>query len=133
MRNYRGISELSRKDFLDSLEFYDDEYFIILKRNRPIFVAFPSFVGSYLIREFWLSEKEITVTDLQRKNIPDMTDQSLLNIIRNNEVYYILVPYSPEIATAWAEHLSHVVVQEKSEYFWALKTQISLTDSVWSK
>lgn len=46
MRNYRGITEFLRKASLDRLRHFDDEYFVVLKRNAPYLAAFPSCAGN---------------------------------------------------------------------------------------
>lgn len=122
-RNYRGISEFCSKDSLDSLEHFDDEYFVVLRRNRPVLAAFPSSMFGFFSEGKRFSVKEVSVTDLQRKNLPELSGEDVALLIRDNAPYYCIVAYSPELVEEASARLLDMVAAEKSSYFLSVSTQ----------
>jgi len=105
MRNYRGITEFTKKETLASLEFFDDEYFIVMRKNRPFLAAFPVLWGNFLHESLNFEIEYITFTDLQRKNFPEFKSDTIYYIVKDSQPYYTLIQYSSDEVSAVASYL----------------------------
>lgn len=116
MRNYRGITEFVGKPSLDQLQYFDDEYFIVLKHNMPFLAAFPVMCGEYLESQSGYSREYLTVTNLQRKEFPDFRPETVYYVMKDSKPYYCLIQYSvAEVDSAAAflrEHFREKYLEE---------------------
>jgi len=81
--------------FLSKLEYFDDEYFVILRKNHPVYLLYPNSVPITVLKFNIHSVQEIAMGDLFRM-IPKIWDNEIIKILKNNEHYYNIINFSKE-------------------------------------
>lgn len=94
MRNYRGLTEFVGKASIDQLQYFDDEYFVVLKHNMPYLAAFPVLCGEHLESASGFSREYLTVTSLQRKDFPEFRRGTVYYVMKDSRPYYCIIQYS---------------------------------------
>lgn len=92
MRNYIWLSEFRSSEQIYNLESFDDEFFILLKNNQPVFIAFPEIINEEFNNKFNYKADIISARDLINKTI-HISDWTVLHIIKDNKKYYNIIPY----------------------------------------
>lgn len=114
MRNYIWISEFKKQEQVNKLEFFDDEYFVILKNNQPIFIAYPNLISKEVENKFQYEIDMCSARDITTASFK-VLDKHILHILKNNSKYYNIIPFWREVSSfidrtilekVRAEHLS---------------------------
>lgn len=92
MRNYIWISEFKTENKLYNLEAFDDEFFIILRNNRPLYIAFPNSVSLEFDKRFSYKSDCISVIDFLKKWVT-VEDNTVIHLLKDNSVYYNIIPF----------------------------------------
>lgn len=108
MINYRGITEIKSPKFINDLQYFDDEMFILLKRNRPFYIAFPSSLSREVENKFGIKSEIITATDLQRNTLNAEEENKSLHLIKDNDLYYVFLPFNLEISSFVHDRLTTI-------------------------
>ena len=92
MRNYIWISEFKKQDFINKLEFFDDEYFVVLRNNQPAFILYPNMVSKDFESKFKYKINTCSARDLLWKN-DFISPETVSHILKDNKHYYNKIPY----------------------------------------
>lgn len=98
MRNYGGITDLRKPTFLSRLKYFDDEYFVLLKRNVPSLIAYPTTISDIMEKTYHLNAITTNYTELQRKPVAISGENTVIHIINGNKPEYNLIKFDPEIS-----------------------------------
>lgn len=100
MRNYLWVTEFSSKEHFDKLDAFDDEYFVLLRNNKPVFIAFPNWILKEVDKEYDFKIEIVSWRDIIRSTLK-VSEGSIVHIIRDNEHIYNVIPY-------WAEESNFI-------------------------
>lgn len=92
MRNYVWISEFKSEEKLYNLDVFDDEYFVILRNNTPIYIAFPNSISIEFNQRFPYKSDCISVRDFWKKGV-DIESNTVMHLLKDNNVYYNLIAF----------------------------------------
>ena len=92
MRNYIWISEFKNSDQVYNLGAFDDEFFIILRNNQPIYIAFPTTIDNEFDARFNFEPSITSARNLIQKWI-SLEDGNILHVIKDNKKYYNIIPF----------------------------------------
>lgn len=114
MRNYVWISEFKSEEKLYNLEVFDDEYFVVLRNNTPIYIAFPNSISTEFNKKFLYKSDCISVRDFLKSWIT-IQENTVMHLLKDNSIYYNIIPFGREesnfiedllISKTRQEHLS---------------------------
>lgn len=92
MRNYIWVRQFIGYEHLNKLEFFDDEYFIILKNNKPEFIAFPNCIINDFFKEYDYKIKIQSFREFSSKTI-SIQDDEVIQLIKDNKHYYNVIKF----------------------------------------
>lgn len=104
MRNYCSISDLKDPDFVQRMyEVFDDEFFLLLKRNSPQYIGVPYRFGKEIAEMFNYGIREISTTQIIRREAllsdeSDWKDGIAYLLIADGTPRYFFFPHEPYLA-----------------------------------